>query len=72
MIFQFLPTHWWWPSAWRTWASYMHWRLETYGVYYPGGKFNGPAFFSLLKQFPSYRRWISEMDHQRGLPYKTH
>jgi len=59
---RFLPTRWWKPSAWITWGSYLHWRLETYGVFYPKGKINWKALKSLIRQFPSYRRWLSEMD----------
>ena len=64
-LLRFLPTRWWRPSAWKRWSTYVHWRLETYGVYYPQGKFNGQAFRSLLKQFGSYRRWLTEFDQLR-------
>jgi len=61
-LWRFLPTRWWSPRSWRTWASYVHWRLETYGVYYPAGKINWKALRSLLKQMPSYSQWLAEMD----------
>jgi hypothetical protein len=64
-LFRFLPTRWWSPRAWRTWASYVHWRLETYGVFYPAGKINWRALCSLLKQIPSYQSWLREMDAVR-------
>jgi hypothetical protein len=56
---KYLPRHWWSPRAWRIWGGWLHWRLETYGVYYPSGKFNWQAFRSLLKQTPSYLCWVS-------------
>jgi hypothetical protein len=65
-IWAFLPHRWWSPRSWKTWASYVHWRLETYGVYYPEGKFNRTAFKSMLRQLPSYSRWLSEMNRLRG------
>jgi hypothetical protein len=53
------------PKAWKTLGSYLHWRLETYGVYYPGGKFNGKAFISLVLQLPAYLRWQSHFSKIR-------
>ncbi len=64
-ILNFLPSRWWSPKSWRVWASYVHWRLETYGVYYPAGKFNWQAFRALLRQIPSYTRWLSDMNRLR-------
>jgi hypothetical protein len=64
-VFRFLPTRWWSPSAWKTWKTYVHWRLETYGVFYPAGKINWRALRSLLKQVPSYQRWLGELDEVR-------
>ncbi|OGR89687.1 MAG: hypothetical protein A2992_02500 [Elusimicrobia bacterium RIFCSPLOWO2_01_FULL_59_12] len=64
-MLRYLPRHFWSPGAWRTWASYVHWRLETYGVYYPAGKFNWTAFRSLLRQMPRYLHWVSDMDAAR-------
>jgi hypothetical protein len=61
----FFPERWWSFRAWRVWASYVHWRLETYGVFYPEGKTNWQAVRSLLRQMPSYRRWLTDMDHIR-------
>jgi hypothetical protein len=68
----FLPTRWWSPRAWHVWMSYVHWRLETYGVYYPAGKFSWNAFTSLLKQASGYRRWLTEMERLRKQSPKTH
>jgi hypothetical protein len=65
----FLPRRWWSPKAWRVWTGYIHWRLETYGVFYPAGKINGQAIGSLLKQMPSYRRWLTDFDANRKKPY---
>ena len=64
-LFRFLPTRWWSPKAWKTWGSYVHWRLETYGVYYPEGKLNAHALKQLLQQLPSYMRWLKDIDAQR-------
>jgi len=66
-LLRFLPSRWWRPSAWKTWASYIHWRLETYGTYDAGGRMNWNSFRMLLRQFPSYLRWLKEIDHRRGL-----
>jgi hypothetical protein len=68
---QFLPHRWWSPRAWRVWGSYLHWRLETYGVYYPAGKFNKKVFLKMLKQFPSYRAWLSDFSKLRKKTYLT-
>ena len=62
---RFMPRRWWSPKAWRTWASYMHWRLETYGVFYPAGKTNWKALRLMLQQLPSYSRWVGEMERLR-------
>jgi hypothetical protein len=70
-FFRFLPRRWWNLRGWKTWWSYVHWRLETYGVYYPEGKFNWKAFGSLLKQIPSYRRWLGDFDNLRNKPSKA-
>ena len=59
---RFLPTRWWSPPAWKNWGRYVHWRLETYGVFYPAGKINWRAMHSLFKQIPSYQQWLGEMD----------
>ena len=64
-LFRFFPRRFWSPRAWRVWWSYVHWRLETYGVYYPAGHFNVAAFRSLLRQMPSYLQWISTLDVSR-------
>ena len=63
---RFLPSRWWSPKAWRVWASYVHWRLETYGVFYPEGKTNWKALKSLIKQVPSYGRWLKEFEAERN------
>jgi hypothetical protein len=60
-LFKFLPTQFWNPWAWIRWGSYVHWRLETYGVYYPTGRFNAKSFISLLKQMPGYLHWVSDI-----------
>lgn len=65
LVFHFFPRRFWSVRAWRTWAGYVHWRLETYGVYYPAGKFNWKAFRSLLRQTPGYLHWVSDMDATR-------
>jgi hypothetical protein len=70
-MLKYLPNRWWSPRAWRTWSSYIHWRLETYGVYHPGGKFNGKAFVSLVLQFPHYNRWLTEIKKLRNKPITT-
>jgi hypothetical protein len=67
-LLRFLPTRWWSPKAWKTWREYIHWRLETYGVYYPAGQTDKTALRSLFKQFPSYYRWLGEMDRVRRQP----
>jgi hypothetical protein len=64
-LLRFLPRRPWSPAAWRRWTTYVHWRMETYGVYYPQGRRNPDAFRSLLKQFPSYYRWLRQMDRLR-------
>ena len=71
-LLRFLPTRWWSPSAWRQWRTYLHWRMETFGVYYPGGNLNRDAFRSLRRQFGSYRRWLADFDRLRSQTYKTH
>ncbi len=67
-LLRFLPTRWWSPKAWKIWRSYIHWRLETYGVYYPAGQTDKTALRSLLKQFPSYYRWLGQIDKIRRRP----
>lgn len=67
-LIRFLPTRWWSWQAWKTWGSYVHWRLETYGVYYPGSKMNWKALRQLLRQIPSYHRWLAEIDRLRRTP----
>ncbi len=71
-LFRFLPTHWWRPSAWKTWWTYVHWRLETYGVYYPDGKLHAHSLWTLLRQLSSYLRWLKEIDLHRGLVPTPH
>ncbi len=61
-MLRFFPARFWSPRAWRTWMSYLKWRMETYGVYYPAGQFNKEAFSSLLRQMPRYLQWIRQMD----------
>ena len=63
---RFFPARWWKPSAWKAWGSYLHWRLETYGVYYPDHPLNGKAVLALLRQTPSYLRWIGDFDRIRA------
>lgn len=46
----------------------MHWRLETFGVYYPDGKLQPPAFQKFLRQFPSYYRWLGQISAFRRRP----
>jgi hypothetical protein len=70
-LFRFFPERWWSPKAWRIWGSYVHWRLETYGVYYPDNRFNNRSFRSLLGQTPSYIRWLAQFDRLRRAPSKT-
>jgi hypothetical protein len=67
-LIRFFPTRWWSPRAWRTWRSYLHWRLETYGVFYPNGKLDKEALKSLIRQAPGYYRWLGQMDrlHKRS------
>lgn len=66
---RFLPRRWWSVSAWKTWKDYIHWRLETYGVYYPAGQMNRKALISLLKQLPSYLKWVRALDRLRAPRY---
>jgi hypothetical protein len=61
VLLRFLPRRWYSFSAWKTWLSYVKWRMETYGVYYDG-KFFWHNFWPMIKQMPSYIRWIKEMD----------
>jgi hypothetical protein len=61
-VFRFFPSKFWSPRAWRIWVTWVHWRLETYGVFHPAGTFNKTAFQKLLKQLPGYLHWVSEMD----------
>lgn len=71
-LLRFLPTRWWSLKAWKTWREYIHWRLETYGVYYPAGQTNKTALRLLFKQFPSYYRWLGQIEKTRHQPLKTH
>jgi hypothetical protein len=64
-LVRFLPRRWWSPQAWKTWWSYVHCRLETYGVYYPENKANPSMLRSLTRQFPSYYRWLGQIDKLR-------
>ncbi len=64
-LLAFLPRRWWSPQAWKTWKSYMHWRMETYGVYYPDGKKNDTTFRMMMRQFPSYYRWLGDLTRLR-------
>lgn len=64
-LLRFLPRRWWSPRAWRSWREYLHWRLETYGVYHPDPKrANRQALKMLLRQLPSYYRWLKQMDKE--------
>lgn len=67
-LLRFLPSRWYSLSAWKSWTSYMHWRLETFGVYYPDGKLQPPAFQKFLRQFPSYYRWLGQISAFRRRP----
>ena len=71
-LFRFMPTRWWSPKAWKTWGSYVHWRLETYGVYDPAGRIDKTVLQSLFKQFPSYYRWLGQIDKLRNRPANSH
>jgi hypothetical protein len=64
-LVRFLPRRFWSPRAWRSWGEYVHWRLETFGVYHPEGRFNRKGFRQLVKQFPSYYRWLGQIDRIR-------
>lgn len=64
-LLRFLPRRWWSPSAWFAWKDYMHWRLETYGAYYPRNTLSRRSLSLLVKQFPSYYRWLNQLDHLR-------
>lgn len=64
-LLRFLPRRWWSLRAWRAWRAYARWRLETYGLYDSQGRRRPNALPSLLKQFPSYYRWLGEMDRLR-------
>jgi hypothetical protein len=61
-LLRFIPRRWWSPEAWRTWKQFVHWRLETYGVYYPSNEKNPAAFRALMRQLPSYLKWLKELD----------
>jgi len=64
-LFRFLPRRWWSLHDWKIWKSYIHWRLETFGAYYPEGKLTRTSLAQLLRQFPSYYRWLKEMEQKR-------
>jgi hypothetical protein len=64
-LLRFLPARWWSPDAWKGWKRYAHWRLETYGAYHPDGRLNRATLKSLVKQFPSYYRWLGHIDALR-------
>jgi len=64
-LFRFLPTRWWSIRAWKTWTSYIHWRLETFGLYGQEASNRATARRSLRRQFPSYYRWLGEVDRIR-------
>jgi hypothetical protein len=66
-LLRFFPRRWWKPSAWKIWGTYLHWRLETYGVYYPDERINWKAMRSLLRQIPSYNAWLAEIDKNRSI-----
>lgn len=68
---RFLPSRWWSPAAWKRWWTYIHWRLETYGVYHTDGKFHAKAFISLVHQLRSYEHWLAEFGRIRKEPYKV-
>ncbi len=70
-VFRFLPTRWWSFRAWKTWRTYAHWRLETYGIYYPHGELQFQSLRTLLLQLPSYLRWLKDLDRTRNLPLIT-
>lgn len=61
-LLRFLPRRWWSIDCWKSWWSYVKWRMETWGVYHPDGKFNKENFWRMVKQFPSYYKWIGRMD----------
>lgn len=67
-LLRFLPSRPWSPKAWKQWASYMRWRLETYGVYYPDHRLNRQTLKTFLRQFPSYYRWLGDIDRLRRQP----
>lgn len=60
-LLRFLPSRPWSLKAWKSWFSYVHWRLETYGLYYPDGRFHHQALRRLLHQAPSYFQWLGDM-----------
>jgi hypothetical protein len=64
-LIRFLPRRFWSPQAWRTWRQYLHWRLETFGALYPDHRLTKSGIRSLIKQFPSYYRWLGEIDRLR-------
>jgi len=64
-LLRFFPRRWWSLHGWRSWKSYIHWRLETYGVYTLDGKTRRGSLVKLLKQFPSYYRWLGQIDRLR-------
>jgi hypothetical protein len=39
--------------------------METFGVYYKTDKVSGAALKMLLRQFPSYFRWLGQIDRLR-------
>jgi len=64
-LFRFLPARWWSAGAWKRWTGYLRWRLETYGADFPDGKLHASALRRLARQWPSYQRWISQIDRLR-------
>lgn len=63
IFFRFLPRRQLYKlSTWQAWFSYIKWRLETYGVYYPNGKFHWDIAYKMIISLPSYIKWIRRMD----------
>jgi len=61
-LLRFLPSRWWSLQGWRDWSRYIHWRLETFGVYQKNGQKDSSALRQMLRQLRGYLKWLKEMD----------
>ncbi len=66
-LLRFLPSRWWSWRSWKSWPAYVRWRLETYGVFYPDGRWHADAFRRMTRQFRRYYRWVGDLDRLKSL-----